>query len=168
MDLLDAPLDKERFADITERPLFLPDRRPPKEEPEEEEEIPEQATGAALDTMDLTAIIITPTESVAWVRSPSKPAPERLRLGDELEGWTVKAIKEDEIEVERQGESDTLVLRDYSKSPPPAARPPGRAARAPNPARRGVQRPGPVGRAANPPRPGVRQPRTSNDAQPRR
>lgn len=139
LELLDPPLEKEDYLSVVERPLFLPDRRVPEEEPEEEEKqvVEEEKTPAVeLDTMDLTAIVITPTESVAWVSSGSKPKPERLRAGDELEGWTVKEIKEGEIELERQGKSDTLILRDYSKSPPQPARPPQRAARRPNAARR--------------------------------
>lgn len=135
-DLLDPPLEKEDYVGIIERPLFLPNRRPPVAEPEIVDS-PEEPPGLELDSLDLTAIVITPAESVAWVRSPSKPTPEKLRPGDELDGWTVKAIAEDAIELERQGESNTLVLRDYANSPPKKARPPNRAATAPNPARGG-------------------------------
>jgi hypothetical protein len=118
-DFLDPPVEKADYLNVAERPLFLPDRRPPAEEPEEPE-IPEAVPNVALDKFDLTAIIITPDESVAWVRSPSKATPEKVRLGDDIDGWTVKVIRDDEIELERQGESDTLVLRDYAKGPPPA------------------------------------------------
>lgn len=174
LELLDPPLVKEEYASVSERPLFLPDRRPPAEEPDEppaEEEQPE----TAIDTMDLTAIIITPQESMAWVQSPTKQTPQKLRLGDELDGWTLKAIKSDEVELERQGETDTLVLRDYSKSPPPAARPPRRAIRPRNAARRrapnppaGAERPElrePGDDSNDQPRPGARQPRVRNNAQ---
>jgi hypothetical protein len=174
-DLLDPPAEKADYLDITERPLFLPDRRPPAEQPEVADSA-EETAGEALDGLDVTAIVITPAESVAWVRSPAKPAAEKLRLGDELHGWTVKAIEEDAIELERQGESSTLVLRDYANSPPSAARPLKRAAPVPDQARGTVRRPatGPANsprlpdRANNPSRSRLRQPRTSNDAQPRR
>lgn len=131
LELLDPPLEKDDFASVIERPLFLPDRRPPSEEPEETEEpaVVEEAPKVALDTMDLNAVIITPSEAVAWVRTPSKPTAEKLHIGDTLDGWTVKAIKGDEVEMERQGKTDTLVLRDYSYSPPPPTRQQRRAAR---------------------------------------
>ena len=123
---IDPPPEKEDFLSIVERPLFLEERRPPPEEEEEESHaVPEEPPQpeVALDTLDFNAVLITPEEAVAWVRTPSNPRPEEVRIGDAVAGWTVKAISNSEIELEWQGKSDWLVLRDYSKSPP-AARPP--------------------------------------------
>jgi len=161
LDLLDSPIEKEDYASIIERPVFLPERRPPSEEPVEPEVVDEQPN-IELDAMDLNAIIITPSEAVAWVHTNSKPTAEKLRIGDELAGWTIKAIKGDEVELERQGKTDTLVLRDYSRSPPPVAQKP----------RRGVQNPArqPASRAQRPRRPIPAEPkdtppRSRNNAQ---
>jgi general secretion pathway protein N len=115
-----APLgEKEEYASVTERPLFLPDRRPPSEEPEEESPaVPEVPSDLA--KLDLNAVLITPTESSAWIRDPAKKELLRVRLGDDLLGWAVKEILTDRIRLERQEEKDTIILRDYKNMPPPA------------------------------------------------
>jgi hypothetical protein len=150
LELLEPPLEKEQFTGVTERPLFRPDRRPPAETPEEAEP-PQETTNIELDSLDLAAIIETPEESFVMIRFPSNQKLQRLRVGQEEEGWTLKAIKGDEIELERQGKTDTLVLRNYSKSPPPAARRPAR--------------PSTASRTEPQPRPGARQPRNRRNAQ---
>jgi len=115
-DLLAPPPPKEDYASVAERPLFLPDRRPPPDDPEPDDEtLPETLT--ELDGMDLTAVVITPSTVSAWVRRPNQRETERLRLGDEFEGWTVKTIEPDRLVLERQGETDQLVLRDYANAP---------------------------------------------------
>jgi len=130
-DLLAPPPPKEDYASVVERPLFLPDRRPPPDEPEDEAEVgPEEESDLA--AYDLTAVLITPTSVSALVRQQgqqrSLPA---LQIGDTFEGWTVKTIEPDRLVLERQGESNELVLRDYENAPPPI--PPTRL---PEPARR--------------------------------
>ncbi|MBK1641114.1 hypothetical protein CKO12_04340 [Chromatium okenii] len=136
------PLDSEHYASVVERPLFRPDRKP-EPPPEAAPNAPaETVTTAELEALDLTAVVLTPTLLSAWVHDPSQPKPLRLRLGDDLKGWTVEQILEDGVALARDGEVYTLVLRDYSKlpaSPPPAAPPvpptpqqvPQRPARAP-------------------------------------
>ena len=121
-ELLAPPPPKEDYASVIERPLFLPDRRPPPDEPEQEDEA-EPETLTELDGMDLTAVVITPTTVSAWIRRPNEREIQRLRLGDDFEGWVVKTIEPDRVVLERQGETDQLVLRDYTKAsamaPPP-------------------------------------------------
>jgi general secretion pathway protein N len=115
---LSAPLrEKEEYAAVTERPLFLPDRRPPSEEPEDESTEPDVPSDLA--KLDLNAVLITPSESSAWIRDPEKKELIRLRPGDKLSGWAVHEILSDRILLERQGSKDTLVLRDYKNMPPP-------------------------------------------------
>ncbi|MGB5734677.1 MAG: type II secretion system protein N, partial [Thiohalocapsa sp.] len=113
---------KEDYASVAERPLFIADRRPPPDEPEQEDE-PEPEVLTELDGMDLTAVVITPTTVSAWIRRPNEREVQRLRLGDDFEGWMVKTIEPDRVVLERQGETDQLVLRDYTKAsamaPPP-------------------------------------------------
>ncbi len=118
LDVL-APLeDKGQYAVIMERPLFLPDRRPPEEEPEEADpQTPEPDVN--LSRIDLNAVLITPKETLAWVRDPAEKELVELHPGDELHGWTVKEIQGDRLVLERQGETDTLILRDYKNAPPP-------------------------------------------------
>jgi hypothetical protein len=113
--------DREDYQVVIDRPLFSPTRRPPEDEPEEAE--PEVATDRSLDRIDLNAVLITPEETLAWVMDASSREVRRLRLGDELEGWAVRDILSDRLVLERQGETNTLVLRDYARQPPPPVRP---------------------------------------------
>ena len=124
IDRFAPPKDKEEYVNVTERPLFLPDRRPPSEEPEEEEAPADSEEPSDLARLDLNAILLTPSESLAWVRDLEKKDLIRLHPGDELKGWSVKEILADRVLLERQGKKDTLVLRDYKNMPPPAR--PGR------------------------------------------
>lgn len=150
-DLL-APLgEKDEYATVTERPLFLPDRRPPSEEPEEDVP-PEEEGPSDLAGLDLNAVLITQSESSAWIRDPAKKELIRLRPGDELSGWSVHEILSDRVLLERQGEKDTLVLRDYKNMPPPV--PPRRAPSARKPGqqspRSAVKRPSSAPKAQQP------------------
>jgi hypothetical protein len=117
----EPPPAKEEYASVIERPLFLPDRRPPPDEPELAEE-PEPEALTELDGMDLNAVVITSSTVSAWVRRPNTRDAVRLRLGDEFEGWTVHTIEPDRLVFERQGETDELILRDYANAPPPPLR----------------------------------------------
>lgn len=120
-DLLLPPPAKEEYASVSERPLFLPDRRPPPAEPEDEEEsLPDELSDLA--GTDLNAVLITPALVSAWVRAPGSQELTRLRLGDDFEGWTVSGIEPDRLVLERQGETNELILRDYANAP--AAPPP--------------------------------------------
>ena len=125
LELLSPLGDIEEYGNVTERPLFMPDRRPPSEEPEEEV-LAEPELPSDLARLDLNAVLITPSESSAWVWDPTKKELVRLRPGDELEGWSIQKILSDRVLLERQGEKDTLVLRDYKNMPPPQRRPTAR------------------------------------------
>ncbi|QIK36676.1 hypothetical protein GWK36_00180 [Caldichromatium japonicum] len=119
---LDSGEERDNYALITERPLFRPDRQP--DPPSDAQAItPPSAEGAPLDALDLKAVLIMPETALAWVHDPAQPRVRRLRVGDEVQGWVVRAILEDRILVERQGQQDALLLRDYTKAPPTAAPP---------------------------------------------
>ena len=126
-------VEKQDYVSVTERPLFLPGRRPPEETPESED--PKGAPGegeplTALDAMDLNAVIITPDGAVAWVSTPNSPKPQKVRIGDEFEGWKVKAITPDNVDMQGLASTDSLVLRNYSQGGQPSPnRPPREAAK---------------------------------------
>ena len=126
--LLEPPPAKEEYGSVIQRPLFLPERRPPPDEAEDVEE-PETEAIAELDGMDLNAVVITPSTVSAWVRRPNTRDAVRLRLGDEFEGWTVQTIEPDRLVFERQGDTDELILRDYENALPAPPRPPQPVAR---------------------------------------
>ncbi|CRI64885.1 conserved exported hypothetical protein [Thiocapsa sp. KS1] len=117
-----APPDpKDAYASVADRPLFRPERRP--EEPGETD--PQAVAGTeeatSLEGMNLSAVIITPTLVSAWIQDPNEPRLRRLRIGDDLGGWSVQTILPDRVLLERQGEQDALILRDYGNTPTPAA-----------------------------------------------
>lgn len=169
LELLAPPEEKDEYADVIERPLFMPDRRPPSEEPEDAEDEPPASEDASLDRLDLNAVIITPSKAVAWIRDPVQKDLQDVELGDDLNGWTVKEILADRLVLERQGETNTLTLRDYENMPPPARRPTP-VARSPQqapPARAPIRRPtAPAQRPNAPPTRGIPNPRTKSNAQP--
>jgi len=147
---LTPPEPRDSYASVTERPLFRPERKPEEPQPEDaaDETQPEVAT--SLDGMDVSAVIITPAVVAAWIRDPKAPDLKRLRLGDDLEGWSVKEIQSDRVVLERQGELDELLLRDFTKAQAPAAPTPPTARARPTPA---TQRQGPPQQRPNVPRP---------------
>ncbi|EGV18012.1 type II secretion system protein N [Thiocapsa marina] len=112
---------KDAYASVTDRPLFRPERRPEEDVDPEAQTSPEPDVATSLDGMNLSAVIITPTLVSAWIQDPNEPKLRRLRIGDDLEGWSVQTILPDRVLLERQGEQDALILRDYGKTPSPAA-----------------------------------------------
>lgn len=142
LDLLTPLEEKDEYLIVTERPLFRPERRPLTEEPEEGTAA-ESEPPSDLARLDLNAILITPSESSAWIRDPTKKELVRLRPGDDLGGWSVLEIHTDRLLLERQGEKDTLVLRDYKNMPPPQRKPTARQPQQKSP-RAAVKRPSPA------------------------
>jgi hypothetical protein len=174
---LAPPQGKETFANIAERPLFRPQRKPAPPLSAEPEAPPATTEAGTLEGVDLSAVLISPGVTVAWIKDPSAPQLKRLRLGDEHAGWSVKSILADRVVLERQGETNELILRDFSKTQPtspaapapavptPAGRPNPAAKHEPHPLQRpppGAQPPGGDQRAAPPrspqPRPHASRP----------
>ena len=163
-----SPLNKDDYVSVIDRPLFLSSRRPPEEQGPAESAVPEELTPEVpLDNFDLNAVIITPAGAIAWVTTPSEPKPQKVQIGDELEGWKIKNISNDEIEVEGQSGSDRLVLRNFSQSGQPVTKSPPRterknrptppSSRSPVTSRQREQKPPPAppSKTKNPSRPGA-------------
>lgn len=118
---------------VLERPLFLPERRPPPDEPIED--IPDDVTEevAELARLNVNAtLILSPNEASVWLRDPDRPDLVRLRLGDEYKGWTVAGIEPDYVVMERQGTTETLDLWDFSAPNARVGRPPDARSSAPS------------------------------------
>jgi general secretion pathway protein N len=147
---LAPPESREAYASVAERPLFRPARKPP--EPLPAEPPPEQpsADAESLDGIDLSAVVIAPGIALAWIKDPSASELKRLRLGDEHAGWSVKDIRPDRLVLERQGEMNELILRDFSQASTASSVPvPSAAPRSvPRPANpNGMARPNPAARS---------------------
>lgn len=116
---------EDEYLAVIERPLFLPERRPPTEEPVDLSGDDLSQEIAELDKLDVSAtLILSPSEASVWLKDPTQPELVRLRLGEEYQGWTVAGIETDRILMERQGTTETLDLLDYSASSPSRFRPP--------------------------------------------
>lgn len=110
--------DELEYEEVWERPLFVEGRRPPSEEPVEEPE-PEPTPTLPPAQLTLVGVFITPAGKTALVRNDASK--EVLRVGpeDEIAGWKIGAIEDDQVVVKNGDEVQTLELRDYSKPPPP-------------------------------------------------
>jgi hypothetical protein len=109
---------KETYTSISERPLFRPQRKPEPPQAEQSEKPPAAENDGSLEGLDLSAVVISPKVTSAWIRDPSKPELKRLRIGDVQAGWSVKSILADRIVFERQGETNELILLDFTQTPP--------------------------------------------------
>lgn len=128
---LEPPNIKEDYASVIDRPLFLSSRRQPEEGLPAESAAPEMPATpeTPLENFDLNAVIITPAGAFAWITTPTEPEPHKVQIGDELEGWKVKNILNDKLEMEGKGGSDSLVLRSFGSSGQPASKLPPRSER---------------------------------------
>ena len=99
----------QRYAVVTERPLFSPDRKPPQHTAE---------TAGAWSSFVLAGIIITPQSREALIAHGKPQAIAHLQEGQALEGWTITSIYPDRV-VFRDG-VDEHELRLTPKAAPPA------------------------------------------------
>jgi hypothetical protein len=79
----------QRFAAVTERPLFSPSRHPPLQASDDAE--------GAWSGFALAGIIITPESHEALIRHGSPPTIAHLREGQDIEGWVVRSILPDRV-----------------------------------------------------------------------
>jgi general secretion pathway protein N len=98
----------QRFAIVTERPLFSPNRKPPQHT--------DDAAGA-WPSFVLAGIIITPASREALVLHGKPQSIAHIQEGQALEGWTVTSIDPDRV-VFRDGLSEHE-LKLIPKAPPP-------------------------------------------------
>ncbi|HXH03626.1 MAG TPA: hypothetical protein VNN09_09930, partial [Candidatus Competibacteraceae bacterium] len=94
------------YQEIVERPLFLPDRRPPAEEPPPPEPVAEEGEWL------LQGVMITEDVTVALIQPQGGEGKTLLlRVGDNLDSWSVESIAADQVVLSREdGESRTLPL----------------------------------------------------------
>jgi hypothetical protein len=86
-------------ADILDRPLFAPDRRP----------APGASTvAAAVGVPRLTGIIMTPDEATAIFRQAEDAKPLVARSGDSVGGWVVSMIAANEVTLRKADDRVTV------------------------------------------------------------
>lgn len=123
----------ESLSETVERPLFLPDRRPPAiDEPAGE------VDDAESGLFTLVGIIVSPTRRIALVRIRGSNEVLQLSEGQQANGWTVAQILPNEVIFESNDKTETIELIDIS---PPAQRGPSARERRSQPAQRDANRP---------------------------
>ena len=78
----------QRFAVVTERPIFSPDRKPPQHSDD---------TAGTWSSFVLAGIIITPQSREALVRHGKRQTIAHIQEGQALEGWTFTSIYPDRV-----------------------------------------------------------------------
>jgi hypothetical protein len=104
----------EDFAEIVERPIFSPTRRPP-------EALPETATEVDAPSLDvvLEGVVITEAQRLALLRPEAGGPLVRVPEGERILGWAVVAVTPYSVTVRRGEEESTLELRFDTPSPVP-------------------------------------------------
>jgi general secretion pathway protein N len=98
----------QRFAVVTERPLFSPDRRPPQHADD---------TAGAWSSFVLAGIIITSASREALVVHGKPQSIAHIQEGQALEGWTITSIYPDRVVFRDRLSEHELKL--IPKAPPP-------------------------------------------------
>jgi len=102
----------DTFAEVTERPLFSPTRKPAPLEA-----VPD--AGGNVNGFFLTSIVVDGGQREALIQHGHPPALSRLIEGQSVEGWTVQSIEADRVVLQRAGTAQELKLKDR----PPTQRP---------------------------------------------
>ncbi len=104
------PENVTAYTSISERPLFDPTRRPmvvaAKENPK-----PKPKPAARLNAKAL-GIAVIDEMLLAVVRNTRSGKIHRLRIGDVIDGWTLKSVSPNKFVFEHDGRSETI---SYSK-----------------------------------------------------
>lgn len=106
----------ERFAVVTERPLFTAERRPPAEDPAPE-------AGAVTRPPLQLAGIVAVQDTYRVLARPPQGEPVRLAVGDEYQGWRVTEIGPERLVLTRDGRSEAYELRPAAPAGDPRRRP---------------------------------------------
>jgi hypothetical protein len=101
-------------AELTERPLFMPTRRPPAAVEEPASPAPEPAPEAPLpDLADLRliSVIITPSGRYAWFHEKGSEQPLRVAAGETLREWTLDDVERSHVVFRARSSEHRVDLR---------------------------------------------------------
>lgn len=107
------------FAEIAERPLFSPDRRPPEPKMVVSDNAEKLVIRAAVPAERPLQIILLGVASTSDVQSAivqiEGAGSELLRLGENLEGWTLASIEQETVVFARDAERVTALLGEIAE-----------------------------------------------------
>lgn len=94
-------LPRQMLVDFDERPLFASDRQPP----------PRQVTGRPVTPLNISVvgIFVSKDDAITVIRQQSN-VQVRLRVGDNIDGWTVKSIQPRSVVFESRGQTREIDL----------------------------------------------------------
>ncbi len=104
------PPSPDRYADIIERPLFSPTRRPFVPDTNEAPvEAPVQAEPAV--PLELIGVLITTERRAALVQPQGESKASWVREGERFAGWSIEAIEDGQIRIRSGARSELVALR---------------------------------------------------------
>jgi hypothetical protein len=109
------------YNEIIERPLFLSTRRPPEEQPEEPPE-PAPEPPSADETFTLLGVVLTPEATMALLQDDKTGEIARLQVGDQVNGWHLKAVQANSVSLSKGDQAVDLPLVRNRSQPAPQAR----------------------------------------------
>jgi hypothetical protein len=99
------------YRSVTERPIFAPSRRPTVRD------APEAVADAV--SFNLVGIVISGEDKIALISQAQTQGKglQRIKEGQTIGGWTVQAIEQDRVVLERDAGTHELKLTDKEKTP---------------------------------------------------
>ena len=125
-----AGLDSfDRYSIVVEHPLFFKERRPPKPyvpEPPRKKNV-SKTRKTRVPRIQLSAVVTVGNQTFALIKGGKQRVTRRVRVGDEVEEWTVRSILKDRIQLRNNGDRHEVLLRQYAPVALPRISPPKQA-----------------------------------------
>lgn len=102
-----TPPSLDSYSEITERPIFSPDRKAPDGG---QEVLAAQGVGASTTNLRLEGVALSPDERVAVIRRSDTQQLFRVSQGENLDAWRLETIRPDRVVLRSQGEVQVLML----------------------------------------------------------
>jgi type II secretory pathway component PulC len=110
----ESPAEKpaiSTFAEVVERPLFTPSRRPPPKTDSNP-----AAIASKPETFDLIGVIISADRRMALLRTVATSEVMRAVEGQSIGGWEVRAIKPTQVVLRRGDDSEVIKIKDAASN----------------------------------------------------
>ena len=112
---------REDFTEMLARPLFREQRRPQAAGAARQSTRPQVAEQDLSTRIALSAVVINDDEKIALIEHKDNGKLQKLRLGEDVYGWTLTSIQERSIFLGREGRGSriALVFRSVPVATPP-------------------------------------------------
>jgi len=119
-----VPPPTERFAEIAQRPLFVPERRP-----QQDSEPPKPVPPPVAPALVVQGVVLLPEGRYAVIQHGNPPKLEAVAEGATVEGWRVVHIEAHRIAISAGTATLEVAVGKPGKDAPPRGAPQGPAAR---------------------------------------